>query len=123
MSRPWTPPGWPPEVAPPGSEDFPRTARGWLLDHGPAEFRGYEVLRRHPVLLARLAADQLAGAVQGCRDGYRTARAELRDAVSPEAVEQLLDVYQREGRRLAAAERAARLLGRALAGESFVEPL
>ena len=125
MSRAYLPPGWPPEVHPPGSDGFQRTAVAWLFDHSPPDFRGYDVLRRYPVLLARLACEQLSAAVAGCRTGYRTARADLAaDAGIPaEAVQAMVAVYEREGRRLAAAERAADLVGRALHGESFTEPL
>jgi hypothetical protein len=110
-------------VHPPGVEGFPRTAQNWLFDHCPPDFRSYDVLRRHPVLLARLTREQLTAAVEACRSGYRTARAELRDVVPPPVVAELLGTYEREGRRLAAAARAADLISRALAGESFVEPL
>lgn len=118
----YVPPGWPPTVHPPGAEGFERTAAGWLYDHCPPDFRAYEVLRRHPVLLARLAGEQLAAAVEACRTGYRTARADSPD-LAPEVVDALLAAYEREGRRLVAAARAADLVGRALRGESFTEPL
>ena len=117
------PPGWPAEVQPPGSDGFERTAVSWLLDRCPPDFRGHAVLRRHPVLLARLAAEQLAAAVAACRDGYRTARADLRDVVPTRTIEELLATYEHEGRRLAADARAADLVSRALHGETFVEPL
>lgn len=118
----YVPPGWPQTVHSPGADGFERTAVAWLYDHCPPDFRAYEVLRRHPVLLARLAAEQLAAAVEACRTGYRTARADLPD-LAPEVVDALLAAYEREGRRLVAAARAAELLGRALHGESFTEPL
>lgn len=128
--RGYLPPGWPADVAPPGTEGFERTALAWLFDHSPPDFRAYEVLRRHPVLLARLAAEQLTAGLGACRAGYRTARADLGAGrvggplpVPTEAVEALLVAYEREGRRLAAAGRAADLVGRALRGESFTEPL
>jgi hypothetical protein len=123
VTRQYLPPGWPIEVHPPGSDGFERTAVGWLLDRCPPDFRAYEVLRKHPPLLARLAAEQLAAAVAACRDGYRTARADLRDVVPAPAVDQLLAAYEREGRRLAADVRAADLVGRALRGETFTVPL
>jgi hypothetical protein len=125
VSRPYVPPGWPAEVHPPGTDGFERTAVGWLFDHSPPDFRGYEVLRRYPVLLARLTAEQLAASVEACRTGYRTARAELtRGGLVPiEAVEAVISAYEREGRRLAAAARGADLVGRALRGDSFTEPL
>ncbi len=119
----YVPPGWPAEVHPPGTDGFDRTATAWLYDHCPPDFRAYEVLRRHPLLLARLAGEQLAAAVEGCRAGYRTARADLRGAVPPEALDALLATYEREGRRLARAARAAELILGALRGESFTEPL
>ena len=125
MSSSYVPPGWPPEVHPPDADGFERTAVGWLFDHSPPDFRAYEVLRRYPVLLARLAAEQLAASVEACRVGYRTARAELtRGGLVPvEAVEAMISAYEREGRRLAAAAHAADVVGRALRGESFTEPL
>jgi hypothetical protein len=121
----YLPPGWPAGAHPPGSDGFERTATGWLLDHSPPDFRAYEVLRRYPVLLARLACEQLAASVEACRAGYRTARADLGRAgtVPHEAVEALLAAYEREGRRLALASRSAELLAAALRGESFTEPL
>ena len=123
MAAAYVPPGWPAGVPPPGTEEFTRAATNWLLDHCPPDFRAHEVLRRHPVALARLASEQLAAAVEACRSGYRTARAELADAVTPDVLEAVLVVYEREGRRLVAAGRAADLLGRALRGDTFVEPL
>lgn len=125
VNRSYVPPGWPDAVHPPGADGFERTAVAWLFDHGPPDFRAYDVLRRYPVLLARLTGEQLAAAVEACRVGYRTARADLtRGGLVPvEAVEAVVAAYEREGRRLAAAARAADLVGRALRGESFTEPL
>lgn len=125
MSRSYVPPGWPAPVHPPGTDGFERTAVGWLFDHSPPDFRSYEVLRRYPVLLARLTTEQLRASVEACRAGYRTARADLTGGglVPPAAVEAVIAAYEREGRRLAAASRAADLVGRALRGESFTEPL
>ena len=120
----YVPPGWPDGVQPPGADGFERTATGWLYDHSPPDFRAYEVLRRHPLLLARLTRAQLAASVEACRTGYRTARADLRDLDVPvETLDALLAAYEREGRRLAAATQAAGLIEKALAGHSFTEPL
>lgn len=118
----YLPLGWPEQVHPPGSVDFERTAVNWLLDHCPPEFRDYAFLQRYPVLLARLAGEQLAAAVEACRSGYRTARAELR-GVDAHVVDELLGVYEREGRRLGAAATAAGLVADALRGKTFVRPL
>jgi hypothetical protein len=119
----YLPPGWPPEVRPPGDESFERTAVNWLFDHCPPDFRAYDVLRRHPPLLARLAGEQLAAALDACRTGYRTARGELAAQLDPEVLTALMTAYEREGRRLAEASRAAGLIARALRGDQFVAPL
>ncbi len=119
----YLPASWPPEVPPPASEDFASGAVSWLLDLCPPDFRSYEVLRRHPRLLARLAGEQLAAAVEGCRQGYRTARAELGPVVAPEVLSALLGVYEREGRRLAAAATSVAVVASALNGERFRRPL
>jgi hypothetical protein len=53
------------------------------------------------------------------RHGYRTARTELGEAVLPHAVDAALAAYRDEGRRLAAAARAAELVERALRGDAL----
>jgi hypothetical protein len=75
------------------------------------------------VILASVARHTLGGAVEGARDGYRTARTELGEAVPPHAVDAALRAYRDEGRRLAADARAAGLVERALRGERFTLPL
>ncbi|MFZ0531016.1 MAG: hypothetical protein WAL91_10840, partial [Propionicimonas sp.] len=52
----YAPPGWPDRVRPPEAPDWERTAVAFLFDCCPADYRGYPVLRRHPVVLARFAA-------------------------------------------------------------------
>ena len=39
----------------PGSEDWERTRLLWLFDQCPPDYRGYDVFRRHPVVLAHVA--------------------------------------------------------------------
>jgi len=114
----------------------------WLLDHCPPDFRAYETLRRHPGLLARLGVEQLRASLEACRAGYRTARADLKgggvtgggvngggvsgggvNGVDAHVLDELLAVYEHEGRRLAAAVRSAELLAEALRGERFTRPL
>jgi len=75
------PPGWPPGVLPPQAPDWERSAVGWLFDLCPPDYRAYEVLRRHPVVLARFAAGHVASGVSAARDGLRTLRAELKGVV------------------------------------------
>lgn len=117
------PPGWPAEVRPPGAPDWERSAVAWLFDLCPPDYRAHEVLRRHPVVLARLAVQHVDAAVAAARAGLATVRADLRDVVPPEAVEATVGVYEREGLRLAAAARAARLVEAALRGRRWVARL
>ena len=114
----YVPPGWPAGVHPPGSDGFETTAVAWLLDVVPPDYRLYGV-SQHPVALATMARHHLAAAVQGARQGYRTARTELADALPPHAVDAVLGAYRREGRRLVAASRAVEVVERALRGETF----
>ena len=102
-------------MAPPGAEDWERSA-AWLLDFVPY-LRTHTVARRHPVALAAIARHLLAGSPEGARQGYHTARSELGEQVPPHAIDAALTVYRNEGRRLAAAVRAAELVERALSGE------
>ena len=117
------PPGWPDEVHPPDSEGFERTAVGWLFDLCPPDYRSHEVLRAHPVVLARFAREHVTAAVEAARHGYRTARADLKGQVPPEVVEAALGAYDREGRRLARAARQVELVEGALRGERWVPRL
>jgi hypothetical protein len=114
----YAPPGWPPEVNPPGSEDWETTAAAWLLDLVP-EYRQHGAVRRHPVILAFIARHVLAGAVEGARQGYRVTRSELGDLVPPHAIDAALRAWRAEGERLAATAGAVDLVERALRGETF----
>ena len=110
------PAGWPEGVAPPGSERFEATAIEWLLSDLVPDLRASPV-RRYPVALAVIARRVTRGAVEGARDGYRTARTELGTALPPHAVDIALTAYRDQGRRLAAAAKAAELVERALRGQ------
>ncbi len=120
------PAGWPAEVPPPGADGWERKAIGWLFDLCPPDHRGYGVLRRWPVLLARVARENVAAGAQACRRGAATARADLRELATPmppEAVDALLAMYEREALRLDKAARAVALVERALAGGRFTPKL
>jgi hypothetical protein len=78
------------------------------------------MIRRHPVALAAIARHVLTGSLEGARQGYRTARSELGEQVPPHAIDAALSAYREEGRRLAAAVRAAELVERALRGPSWL---
>ena len=112
----YLPAGWPEAVAPPDAEDWERSAVNWLIDLAP-DLRGHTAIRRHPVILATIVRHVLAGSLEGARQGYRVARTELGEAVPPHAVDAALIAYRDEGRRLAAAVKAAELVERALRNE------
>jgi len=117
------PPGWPAEVRPPGAPDWERTATAWLFDLCPPDYRAHEVLRRHPVVLARFAAGHVEAGVAAARTGLTAARASFADLLDDPALEAVLTAYEREGRRLAAALRGVRLVEEALRGRRFAARL
>jgi hypothetical protein len=123
MAEPRVPPAWPSEVRPPGAPGWERTAVAWLLDLCPPDYRAHEVLRRHPVVLARFAAGHVAAGVAAARDGLATTRADLAGLVPPEAIDAAIAAYEREGARLAAAARAVDVVAAALRGERWVPRL
>jgi len=123
MERAVVPPGWPAEVAPPGTPDWERSATGWLFDLCPPDYRAHEVLRRHPVVLARFAVHHVQAGIEAARQGLGTARADLRDVADPETVAAAVAAYEREGARLLAAARAVDLVEQALRGRRFVARL
>src|SRR5580692_1569952 len=116
----YVPTGWPEGVHPPGSPGFEQTAVSCLLDVVPPDYRLHGVLIRHPVALATLARHHLAACVEGARQGYRSARAELGTDLPPSGLAAVLAAYQAEGSRLVATAQAVDLVGRALRGEKFV---
>jgi hypothetical protein len=123
VNRDLVPPNWPQEVLPPQVPDWERSAVAWLFDLCPPDYRAHEVLRRHPVVLARFAAQHVAANVQAARDGLRTVRQDLRGVVPPEVVEAAIAAYDREGRRLVQAGRQVELVAGALTGKRWVPRL
>ena len=123
MNRSVVPPGWPEEVRPPGTPGWERSAAAWLFDLCPPDYRAHDVLRRHPVVLARFAVHHVQAGIEAARQGLGTARAELRDVVDPETVAAAVAAYEREGARLVAASRAVGLVEEALRGRRFVARL
>jgi hypothetical protein len=117
------PTGWPDGVHPPGTDGFEQTAVNWLLDVVPPDYRLHGVLVRHPVALAAMARHHVAACVEGAREGYRCARAELGKDLPPSGLVAVLEAYKTEGQRLVATAKAVDLVGRALRGESFVPQL
>ena len=118
-----TPPGWPTEVLPPQAPDWERTAVAWLFDVCPPDYRAHDVLRAHPVVLARFARGHVEAALEAARQGLRTLRADLRGVVPPDVVEAAIGAYDREGRRLMQTGRQVALVEAALRGERWVPRL
>jgi hypothetical protein len=123
MSTPYVPPGWPPQVRPPGAPGWERTAVGWLLDLCPPEYRGYPVLRRHEVVLARFALLHVEGCQAAVRRGLSEARAVLRDVADADTVDRAVVAWQAEEARLLGERRAVLLVEEALRGRRYVARL
>jgi hypothetical protein len=117
------PPGWPRPVRPPGAPGWERTAVNWLLDICPPEYRGYDVLRRHDVVLARFAVLHVEASQAAVRRGLSEARSALREVAGTDTVEAAVEVWQAEAARLLAERRAVGLVEEALRGRRFVARL
>ncbi len=114
-----SPPGWPPSVRPPDAPRWEDTAIGWLLDQCPPEYRLYDGLRRHPVVLARFTALHVEASIQAAQRGISEARVSLREVLPTEAVEGAISMWEREGARLLKVRRAVDLVEEAFRGRRF----
>lgn len=121
--RVYVPPGWPAEVRPPGSQDWTHSARSFLLDCCPADYRGYKVLQRHPVVLARFAREFVAGQLETTRRNLAGARPDLAGRVDAATTDEVVSVLQREEARLVRVARAVALVEDALRDVRFVPKL
>lgn len=119
----YVPPGWPEQVRPPGAPDWEATAAAFLLDCCPPEFRGYPVLRRHPVVLARFAAEFVDGQLHAARVGLPGIRVSLLDHVGPEVVDRAVDAWQTQEAHLTRVRRSVALVEEALRGRIFIRKL
>lgn len=117
--RPVTPPGWPSAVRPPDAPRWEETAVGWLLDQCPPEYRMYDGLRRHPVVLARFTLLHVEASIQAAQRGISEARVTLREVLPTEVVEGAVGMWEREGARLLKLRRAVGLVEEALRGRRF----
>ncbi len=91
MVEAFAPPGWPRRVRPPGAPGWERSAVAWLLDICPPEFRGYPVLRRHDVVLARFAVLHVEACQAAVQRGLSEARGVLRDVADRDTVERAVE--------------------------------
>jgi hypothetical protein len=110
-------------VPPADSPGWQVTAVSWLLDHCPADYRGYPGWRKNPVALAWVAVRHIDAQLEAMRQAYREVRVDLGDLVSTEALSQIQCDLEAEGLRLRASARGARLLYDALRGQRFVPRL
>ena len=110
-------------MLPPQAPEWQRTAVAWLFDLCPPDYRAYDVLRKHPLVLARFAQGHVSAAVDAARAGLRTLRAELKDVVALEVVEAAVAAYDREGRRLVKTSHEITLVESALRGAVWVPRL
>lgn len=119
----FTPPGWPEGVRPPHAPEWETTAAAFLLDCCPAEYRGYPVLRRHAVVLARFAAEYVESQLQACREGLGGVRASLGEFVSPEVLDAALAAWHTQEAVLRRRRREVALVEEALRGKVFLRKL
>lgn len=99
------------------------SAETFLLDVSPPEYRCYQVLRRHPVVLARLAHAHVEAQLAATTRCAARLRAELGEYLSTATASQAIDVLQQEEARLRRVLRAVRLLEEALHDVRFVPRL
>jgi hypothetical protein len=119
----YAPPGWPARVRPPNTPDWEATAAAFLLDCCPSDYRAYPVLRRHPVVLARFAAEFVESQVRASADGLAGVRTSLADHVPPEVVQSAAEAWAEQGARLVRLRREVGLVEEALRGKVFVRKL
>jgi hypothetical protein len=110
-------------VPPADSPGWQVPAVSWLLDHCPADYRGYASWRKNPVALAWVAARHIDAQLEAIRQAYREVRVDLGDLVSTEALSQIQSDLEAEGLRLRASARGAGLLYDALQGRRYVPRL
>ncbi|MFT4108010.1 hypothetical protein [Propionicimonas sp.] len=123
VPRGYAPPGWPAQVHPPGAQGWEVTASTFLLDCCPSDFRGYAILRRHPVVLARFAAEFVAAQARASSDGLGRLRLELADHVEPEVVQAAVEAWEEQAAHLQRLTREVGLVEQALRGRVFVRRL
>lgn len=122
-SRIYVPAGWPESVFPPGAPGWEKTATAFLLDQCPPDYRAHTVLRRHPVVLARFAAEHVEAQIRATKDGLAGVRASLVDMVPGIVLEEAVAAWQEEHARLVRVRRSVALVEEALRGRIFIRKL
>jgi hypothetical protein len=107
-------------VRAPSVPQWQRSAVGWLLDLCPPDYRGYPVLQRYPVALARLAAHQVEASTRAAARALATARADLGQDLPVPAMALFIEAVEVEQARLLGAARAVSLIEDALRGRRYL---
>jgi len=123
MSTLVVPPGWPETVRPPGAPDWEKTATAYLFDCCPPDFRGYRVLRHHPLVLAQFAEQFVEGQCRAVQEGLAAVRTTLKGEVRPDVVETAAEIWLEQGAALMRTRRAVGLIAQALRGRTFLARL
>lgn len=119
----YVPPGWPSRVLPPAAHDWEATAVEFLLDCCPADYRAYPVLRRHPVVLARFAAEFVESQIRASKDTLGELRSSLHGHVPPDVVQTATEVCLEQGAALVRLRRSVALVEETLRGKIFLRQL
>lgn len=110
-------------VLPATEPDWQHSATAFLFDCCPPDFRAHPVLRRHPVLLARLAGHCLQAQLAAMDQALAQVREQLGDHVPSEAIEQGVEALHAERARTQRQLRGLGLVEEALRGASFIRHL
>lgn len=119
----YVPAGWPEQVRPPGAPDWEQSVVAFLLDCCPADYRAYPVLRRHPIVLARFAAEFVESQLRASKDHLAEIRADLREYVAPEVVQLAAEACEEQTAHLVRVRRAIALVEQSLRGKVFIRKL
>lgn len=119
----YVPPGWPQQVRPPAAPGWIPTAMAFLYDCCPPDYRGYSVLRRHPVVLARCATFHVEGQLRASKANLVGLRDELGALVDNRGLDAAIIALQEEEAKLVRLHRAVNLVYDALRGQIFVPKL
>lgn len=121
--RVWVPPGWPAVVRPPGAQGWVRSATAFLLDCCPPDYRGYPLLLRYPVVLARFAREFSSSQFAATQANLAGVRPDLAGWVETATVDAAVAVLQSEEARMVRQVRAVSLVEQALRDVRFTPKL
>jgi len=111
-----TPPGWPRDLPPAGTDEFAERVVNWLLDRGPGELR-VSRLRAYPLALAAYLELHVQGCLGATREAYARARVELGPHLDPAGLREVQQALEAEGARLLQVQREVGLVAQALSSD------